>query len=261
MLREGRGQGRGADYKPWLTVRDLSSRGESTRLRGWRSGKRLIHLFSRLERNFFFTLEWDSSVVDCREQFPLDLERTRSIADRLHIAHPKSPQTQLPVRMTTDFLVSRRANGSEVHQALSVKPLEGIELAGSTHPKSVKRNWEKFHIELEYWKGLGVPLQWVTERDFSLVLAQNVRSVHSFRDLGSLAPLTDRDVELIEADLFPRVTAGGQSLAALAAACDVRFGLPPGKSLRVVKHLVAQKRWKVDFGVPFDASYPVNLWK
>ncbi len=32
-IREGRGHGEGGDYKPWLTIQNLSSNGNETRLR------------------------------------------------------------------------------------------------------------------------------------------------------------------------------------------------------------------------------------
>ncbi len=38
QIREGRGQGSGADYLPWIHVRDFSSMGKSSRLKGWKSG-------------------------------------------------------------------------------------------------------------------------------------------------------------------------------------------------------------------------------
>jgi len=33
-IKEGRGSGIGADYKPWLNIQDVSSLGRSTRLKG-----------------------------------------------------------------------------------------------------------------------------------------------------------------------------------------------------------------------------------
>jgi hypothetical protein len=260
MVREGRGKGRGEEYKPWLTVRDLSSRGESSRMNGWRTGKRAVHLFSKLERGFFYTVEWNRTVVDCREQFPLDLVTTQLIADELGIDHPISPTTRRYWPMTTDFLITKLVNGSELDVARSVKPLCDIELIGAAHPKSVKRNWEKFRIEHEYWKRHGVALAWVTEKDFSPVLARNVRMVHGFYHLESLSPLTPSDVDRILTQLLPRV-GGSESLAAIASAVDGELGLTPGISLKVALHAIARRRWAVDFRVPFETNKPLNLCK
>jgi hypothetical protein len=228
-------------------------------MQGWYSGNRLMHFLSKLERDFYYTVQWDPAVVDIREQCFLDLVTTRQIADQLGLKHPTSPKTQLPFPMSTDLVITKRVEGKEFHVARNVKPSSDIELKGSHHPKRVKRNWEKFLIEQEYWKRFGVELKWVTERDFSRVLANNVQFVHSFYHLVSLSPLTQADVDSIDAFLFPGVREGMESLATLCLACDKHFKLLPGKSLLVVKHLVAQRRWKMDFNVPFDPSYPVTL--
>ena len=36
-LKEGRGQGSGKDYKPWITIQDFPSKGRVSRTPGWRS--------------------------------------------------------------------------------------------------------------------------------------------------------------------------------------------------------------------------------
>ena len=47
-LKDGRGQGQGADYKPFIYTRDVSSQGRSHRLPGSKT-RRLHHLLSDLE--------------------------------------------------------------------------------------------------------------------------------------------------------------------------------------------------------------------
>ena len=37
-LKEGRGQGRGAEYKPYLRVQDAPSQRLATRIGGWKTG-------------------------------------------------------------------------------------------------------------------------------------------------------------------------------------------------------------------------------
>lgn len=36
-VKEGRGKGRGKDYKPWITIRDFPSVGRASRSPGWKS--------------------------------------------------------------------------------------------------------------------------------------------------------------------------------------------------------------------------------
>lgn len=72
---EGRGQGEFEDYIPWLTVRDFPSNGRCAREKGVKIN-RDYHFLSDLERYFFYITEWDTNVVNIREQFPI-LERSK----------------------------------------------------------------------------------------------------------------------------------------------------------------------------------------
>lgn len=103
-IKEGRGSGVGADYKPCINI--LSSLGRSTRLKGIKT-KRQHEFLSDLERNYLYLTEYSDLVVDIREQFPLlPLEETIVIADELGLKHPINPKTHKPVVMTTDFLLT-----------------------------------------------------------------------------------------------------------------------------------------------------------
>ncbi|VTX55949.1 Transposon Tn7 transposition protein TnsA [Acinetobacter ursingii] len=88
-IKEGRGQGFGNNYKPWLTIRDVSSEGRSHRVFGHKS-QRTYHLLSDLELAAFLLLEWNPSTTDIREQYPLDLDQTIGIAEEARIPHPKN---------------------------------------------------------------------------------------------------------------------------------------------------------------------------
>lgn len=85
--KEGCGEGSGADYAPWLTVRDVPSRGRSHRLVGVATG-RAHHLLSDIERRTFLIHDFRDDVRDIRERFPLSLDQTRSIAEAAGIRHP-----------------------------------------------------------------------------------------------------------------------------------------------------------------------------
>ena len=50
-LKEGRGQGRGPKYKPWLYIHDVPSRGRAWRTKGWKTG-RPHHLLSDFEYDY-----------------------------------------------------------------------------------------------------------------------------------------------------------------------------------------------------------------
>ena len=108
--KEGRGTGNGKEYKPWLTIHDVPSLGLASRTFGFKTGRE-HHCLSNLESGFLRILEWSDSVLDIREQFPLDREVTRMLAGRMGIEHPRDRRTQVDLVMTTDFLVDVRIDG------------------------------------------------------------------------------------------------------------------------------------------------------
>ncbi|GIO69980.1 TnsA endonuclease N-terminal domain-containing protein [Paenibacillus cookii] len=123
MIQEGRGQGSGKDYLPWLTIQDVPSEGRATRGVGWTTGRR-HQLLSDIERDYFYLLDYCDDVTDIREQFPLlPLEETQMIAEKIGVEHPKDPKTGIPVVMTTDFLITYR----DKTLARTVKPSAELE--------------------------------------------------------------------------------------------------------------------------------------
>lgn len=101
-LKDGRGQGQGSDYKPFIYTRDVSSLGRSHRLPGSKT-RRLHHLLSDLELAIFLTLDRSPHVTDIREQFPMRVEDTVRIAEELGLPHGCYKGT--PQVLTSDFLV------------------------------------------------------------------------------------------------------------------------------------------------------------
>ncbi len=121
-LKEGRGNGRGMDYKPWLRVQDVPSQGLASRVPGITTGRE-HHLLSNLEYDCFLVLDWEESIVDIREQYPLlPLEETLALAEEIGIRHPTYPGSDDPVVCTTDFLITIRRRNRVVDEAIAVKP-------------------------------------------------------------------------------------------------------------------------------------------
>jgi len=248
-LKQGRGQGKGADYQPYLRVQDVPSRGLVTRVCGWKT-ERDHHFMSRLECDYFYLLEWSSVILDIREQYPLDLIETLAIATELGIRHPTDPCTREPVVMTTDFVITVRLPVGTVEQARTLKYAK--ELASP-------RVMEKFEIERVYWASRDIDWGIVTEREIDLVLTKNIRWLHPYRDPASLAPLTDAAIRSVEAGLTPRVLEEKLPLRDLTDDCDQQLTLQPGTSLAVVRHLIASGRWQVNMTSPIQAPKRIKL--
>jgi hypothetical protein len=51
LINEGRGQGIGGEYKPWLTIQDVPSLGCVARIVGWKTN-RIHHCMSKNEKNY-----------------------------------------------------------------------------------------------------------------------------------------------------------------------------------------------------------------
>lgn len=241
-LREGRGQGRGADYKPWLDVQQVPSLGLSERIKGWKSN-RVHHLFSQLEVNYFYALEWSESVTDIREQYPLlPLDETLDIAQACGFTHPKAPRTNQPIVMTTDFLVTIGQSMGVTEVARTVKPSGKLQ---------EKRILEKFEIERRYWENRNISWGIVTEQEIPSQLAKNVKWLHPFFCADALS-LSEREISHIQTLLTHKVHQTDASLGEIAADCDDRMGLLPGSSLSVARHLLATRQWLVDMNQPIE---------
>jgi hypothetical protein len=248
MIKKGRGQGRGRGYLPWITIRDVSSKGFSHRIKGWKTG-RVHHLLSNLERNFFFLLEWADNVTDIREKFPLlPAEKTLEIAQRLGINHPTDPKTGEPKVMTTDFLVNIKNHGNEKVVAFSVIP----------HSRS-KGSINRTFLERMYWKEKRVDFTEVTEKDISPIMVENLLWLHPTKSLEFSPGLTIESVLNIESVLYLVIKDSALPLSYSCLSVDEELGLKVGTSLWVVRYLIANRYWFVDMEVHLDTDEPLEF--
>lgn len=235
---EGRGTGSGAHYKPWLTVQDVPSQGLSHRIKGWTTG-RLHHLFSNLERDVFYLLDWSLLVTDIREQYPLlPLEETETIATRIGVRHPRDPRTQASIVMTTDFLLDVETTNGAVQQARTVKPTDQLDQS---------RVLEKLEIERQYWEKRGVDWGIITEREIPQVQVANIRLLHGYHQIEDRFPDAVWRNEIIQflLDQPPSCYIGKT-----AADCDRVLQLQSGTALTVLYHLLATQQIAFTLGEP-----------
>ncbi len=165
-LRQGRGTGTGVDYKPWIKIREVNSIGTASTVMDYKTG-RPIELLSQGEVYYYYILRWDDTVEDIREQFPLELDRTLEIADKLEIKHPHNRST----RMTTDLLVTR-TNGT----------LEAYSIKTDRSVLENERTREKLFLEKLYWESQGILFHICMKEDVNLIYVQNIMDVISCYD-------------------------------------------------------------------------------
>ena len=155
-LKEGRGQGVGSSYKPFIYTYEVSSLGRSHRLFG-RKCARMHHLLSDLELAVFLILDWSPSVIDIREQFPLRVDDTVRIAEELGIRHASFKGVNQI--LSSDFLVDTN-DSSRPTMAFQVKYSCDLE-----KPETI----ERLMLEKKYWDEKEIPWSLITEKEISKV--------------------------------------------------------------------------------------------
>jgi hypothetical protein len=248
-IDEGRGDGYGVDYKPWLTIQDVSSIGLVHRIKGSKHG-RVHHLMSNLERDYFYLLEWSEKVTDIREQYPLlPIEETIRLADNCGLRHPYDPFTRHPIVMTTDFVVTLKSGGTTRMIARTAKYSDQL---------SRRRVLEKFEIERRYWVEKDIDWAIITERDINQILVRNIELFLSYRQIDDRG-LSPSQISLATSALNSNLIGTHLSIAQLAAQCDMELELPIGSSLTVAYHLIATKVWLIDLSQTFNPQRPLVL--
>lgn len=230
FIAEGRGKGLGVDYKPWLTVSDLSSIGESRRVPGLKIGRE-HQLLSEVEFKLFLLLEWSADVIDIREQFPLDRDLTQEIAAELGIRHPCYSGTHCPFVMTVDMLVTRRIDGKEVIEAFDAKRAEDVE---------DQRTLETLEITRYYFAAGDIAYRLVPHTALPDPEVTNIEWIRgaalSPEETEPYAGYFKHHKAMMASTLAQR-SAGG-SLAEFCDYYDRTQGIPPGDGLRIAKMLM-----------------------
>ena len=236
-IREGRGQGAGAQYKPWLTVRDFPSLGIVSRVKGQKTG-RIYHLMSTNETNLFYLLDWSDNIFDIREQYPLsDLAEVIAIAERARIRYPYDNKSGFPYVMTSDFYVVT-ASGAVV---LSVKPSSEL---------NKPRVLEKLEIERRYWKARNIKWELVTEREINQTKARNIEWLSQARDLNQFGLTVSQQALCVD---FVMSRYMSEPLSEMLRDLERHHGLLCGMGLNIYKHLAYHKQIDIDINRPIDA--------
>jgi hypothetical protein len=246
-IKEGRGQGTGADYKPWLTIQDVPSNGRVHRPFG-RTTRRVHHLLSDIEYRHFLLLDWADEVTDIREQFPLDVDDTQAIAADAGIAHPREPRTRDLQVMTTDFLCVLGAGANRRLVAWAIKPAKELNNA---------RTIEKLEIERRYWALKG-EVEWhiSTECELPMERVEALDWMHGCWDLsgveesryGFFADAKYRVASAVASDAYRSVP-----LNEACSQLDEQHGCANGTHLMVARHLLARRA--------LTASVQTKLWQ
>lgn len=236
FIKDGYGQGDGSSYKPWIRVQDVSSRGRSRKISGFKTGRQ-HHTLSDLEFFYLLLLEFSNEVLDIREQYPLfATAKARDIAAEMGIAYPKYPQTQLPFVITSDFAVTLQVPGEKPRLAIRTCKYEE-EL---TDPKKGPRVIEKLELEKAIWADIGFS-DWkvVTDRLMNPNLMYNLDWLHGSAWVNKAIATEEETLRFIEAAVH--TADGTRKLSSVIRSVSTMAGLPYSTGSSLFKYLVWNK--------------------
>ena len=234
-IKSGRGQGMGKEYQPWLTIKDVPSRGVSHRIYSHKT-HRVHHLLSNLELYVFLILDWSSSVQDIREQFPLNIDDTKEICLEHGLRHPSIQGSEQV--MSSNFLIDTN-DKNKPQFAIQVKPLKEL---------LKERTIEKLEIERRYWKLKEIPWSIVTEQNIPITARKNLEWLSPF-----IVEHLDPDIwDKLHSIFYYFSKKPGISIIKLCKEVDIQERTTAGMTLQYLRTLIANRSIKFDIQQPFD---------
>jgi hypothetical protein len=235
---EGRGKGKGPNYKPWIKVTDTYSDGRSHEPYSHKFG-RPHHFLSDGEYFFFLMLEWASDVTDAREQHPLPRDLTIPLAKELGIQHPTYDGTNVPIVMTVDFLVDRVRDGACYFQVYDVKTEEALEDSRTIEKLELARyTCHKIGLEHHLVIKEHLPLRKIRSIEWVRMAQEDEKAVQPHPGFYA------EQMAYMTADLQHRPARG--TLIEYCRDYERRYSLSKGQAMRIVRMLIQSKALFMD---------------
>ena len=245
-LKEKRGQGDGIEYKPWLLTQDFPSLGRASRVKSMTTG-RVHHFFSKTQRDYFMELDWEESVIDIKEHFPLH-NYMEIIENPDDINHSKFSNGDKPYVLTTTFLITKRIDDEKVaYYARSIKYASELDK---------KITLEKLEIERRYWSKKSIDWKIVTNKEINTILVRNIEFINPV----IASKLKVKHLEEIISDMMDEyMRSSDKILSYIFKTIEKRWTLVPGESIAVFKYLLANKLIRVDMNNEINIRKPIEL--
>lgn len=249
FLKEGRGQGQGATYKPWLQVQDISSQGRSTRTFSNKS-QRVVHLLSDLQLYYWYMLEFDERVVDVKEQYPLlDFHDMNIPVDKELEKKLFNTKTDVPHVFTISFLVTRvDENNNLLYEARVIK---------SSSELGKKANICRLELQRRYFEKKQIDFGIVTEKDINKQLARNLGWILTAYDIQDYPELVG-NLPFLKKDLSHQLSDQSETFQRIFQRIEKSYQLDEGMGLILLKHLVATKQIKMDLERVIDVTRKIE---
>jgi hypothetical protein len=242
LIRQGRGQGHGAAYQPWIRLGEFPNRGNSFRVQSPLTG-RTHHYLSNLEYRHHLLCEYLGNVIDIREQYPIHpITETLALAHELGIAHPEFGGHICS--LTTDSLLTIDDGDTRRQLARSLK---------YTSDLTDGRTLEKLELERQAWLVRGTTWELLTEHDLPDVLGLNLRWLRGWNRDGRGTPSAALQQYYLGALAEQSISKPLGSILDLVAD---RLRVARFMSIHIFRYLAWQRVLEVDLYVPLHLTRP-----
>ena len=237
-IKEGRCQGDGVDYQPYINNQDIASKGRTTRHKGVKAARQVITL-SDYETRCRRVLEFSEKVVQIKEQYALNIEETMEIANTLGIKHPSNPKTKELVPIDFDFFIQVKQSDGETKWLARTFKLKS-ELCN-------KRVIEKFEIARVWCKKNGISWGIITEDELDQAVCENIEKVSAYKDIKSLglSIMTQREKKMLLEGCINKLLECEKSVRELCLEIEEEFELDYGTGLAIFKYLIANHLYMI----------------
>lgn len=250
-IKEGRGQGSGLDYKPWITTQDVASKGVSIRTKGVKI-PRMYEFLSKQLYHYFILLEWQDSVIDIREAYPL-LDFDNLIGDKadLNIYKFSDNKNKTPYIFTTSFLIDISFNGKTSQVARTVKYKSSLKQ---------KKTQDQLEIQRRYWNSKGIEWGLVTNEEMTNYkqLIKNIDWCRSTYNIKDYPTFLNEDIDGLKEVLKYKLETSNCSIDQCLMDLEFEFSLTKGMGLILFKHMIITKYFNIDMNSVLDTKFPLK---
>lgn len=247
FIKEGRGQGEGKGYKPWLVVQDFPTMGVATRILGKTTG-RVHHFFSNTQLKYFYLLEWEDNVIDIREHYPLlDLKKSLSDMSDLNLEKFRDKESKVDYTLSTTFLITiLDSKGNKKYAARSIKYASELKK---------KITLEKLEIERRYWtEAKGIDWGIVTNKEINDIRVKNIEWLHPVMISKNQNGLENNELKDLCEGLLYRLNESRNSVRQTIIQYEQDYSLDKGIGIFLFKYLLANKIILVDMDKPINLN-------
>lgn len=250
-IKEGRGQGEYESYKGFTQIHDFGSLGRSSRIRTWKCN-RVVHLLSDIESRFFYLTEYNDSILQVKEHFPLyDFENVVGEQEDIDIRKFKDKQSGFPYILTTTFLISVKGKDGNIFDvARSVK---------ASHELEKKTVIERFELIRRYFEKKEVNWGLVTQKEIPLIKAKNIEWIHPARFLEETTDFSKDDISYLTQILMESFYKNTRTIREITSSFDAQLNLEAGSGLLLFKHLLAIKQIMIDMNKKIDLNQSAEV--